>query len=371
MKVLIAPNSLKNAANAADIADAIEEGFLRAMPDAEIRKMPLADGGEYTLEILLSAMGGKKITSSCVDPLGNPIRADYGITDSGTVIIELARASGHELLKPNQRRPLHTSTFGTGLQVKDALEKGYKNFILTLGGSSTVDGGSGILQALGIRLLDKNANDLPPGGGNLIILDRFDVPAIDKATGQASFTILCDVKNPLLGENGAAMVFAPQKGAGRLETILLERCLANFGSKCEQHTRRSLINTEGAGAAGGVAVGLMTFFDTTIVPGTGYIMDLLQADQHLEWADLVITAEGTLDRQTFGGKAPSVLASHANRKNKKVICIAGKVPHRADQPDNVFDAVFAMQNQPMSLEESIRNTLVNIKNTAFEIGRIL
>ncbi len=371
MKVLIAPNSLKNAANAAEIADAIAEGFLRASPGAEIRKMPLADGGEYTLAILLSALGGEKVTSECVDPLGRTIRANYGMTKNNTAIIELSQASGYELLDANQRRPLLTSTFGTGLQIKDALEKGCNKIILTLGGSATVDGGGGILQALDVRLLDKNGNDLPPGGGNLIILDRFDDSTMENSVRQASFTILCDVKNPLLGKNGAAMVFAPQKGAGYLETILLERCLSNFGSKCEQQAGRSLIRTEGAGAAGGVAAGLMTFFDTKIVPGTSFILDLLQAEDHLEWADLVITAEGSLDQQTYGGKAPSVLASRAKKRNKRVICIAGKVPHRVDQPDKVFDAVFAMQNQPMSLEDSIRNTLVNIRNTAYEIGRIL
>ncbi len=371
MKVLIAPNSIKDAANAVEIADAIEAGIAFANPGAILRKMPLADGGEYTLEILIEAMGGRMITVDTVDPLSRPIKAIYGITNDNKAIIELPKASGYELLRNGERNPLLTSTFGTGIQIKDALKQGCRDFFLTLGGSATVDGGSGILQSLGIRLKDHNGNNLPRGGGNLIILDSFDASEIEEGALDANFTILCDVTNTLLGEKGAAMVFAPQKGAGPMETMVLERCLSKFGDKCEAYSGKKLIEMKGAGAAGGVAVGLKTFFKTKMIPGTEFILDVLQADKHIQWADVVITAEGKLDSQTFGGKAPAVLAGKAKKANKKVICIAGAVPLRSDSPDKLFDAVFSLQNRPMSLEESIEHTLENVKNIAFEIGRLL
>ncbi|MEX2370616.1 MAG: glycerate kinase [Bacteroidales bacterium] len=371
MNILIAPNSLKDAANAAEIADAIEAGIARSQPGMQIRKMPIADGGEYTLEILLNATGGKIVETETVDPLGRAISAAYGITSDHTAIIELSQASGIALLSGKEKQPLHTSTYGTGLQIRDALERGCRNILLTLGGSATVDGGSGILSALGIGLFDKNGRELPRGGGNLIILESIDLSAMAEGLKESSFTILCDVDNPLLGEKGAAMVFAPQKGAGAMETMVLERCLANFADKCEAFSGKNLVNMEGAGAAGGVPVGIKSFFKTTIIQGTEYILNLLEADKQIKWANVIITAEGSLDSQTFGGKAPSVLAGKGKAEGKMVICIAGRVPHRFDQPDNLFDAVFSLQNQPMSLEESIENTLSNITNTAFEIGRLL
>jgi glycerate kinase len=222
-----------------------------------------------------------------------------------------------------------------------------------------------------VRLLDRHGEEIPRGGGNLIVLDRFDDSGLISGAEAATFTILCDVQNPLLGAKGAAMTFAPQKGAGHIETMLLERCLATFGEKCEAWSGKKLVGMRGGGAAGGVAVGLNTFFNTKIISGVSFILDLLEAEKQINWADLVITAEGALDSQTFGGKAPSVLARKVKKAGKKMICIAGKVPHRADHPDSLFDAVFAMQNQPMTLEESIASTTENIMNTAYEIGRLI
>jgi len=371
MKVLIAPNSLKDAANSIELADAIEEGITKALPHCIVKKMPLADGGEYTLEILLEALGGKTISVETLDPLGKPLSALYGITTDNTAIIELPKASGYELLKEHERNPLLTSTFGTGIQIKDALNRGCRNFLITLGGSATVDGGAGILQALGIQLFDNNAQAIPHGGGNLIILDTFDTAKLVEGASEAIFTLLCDVNNPLLGENGAAMVFAQQKGAGPMETMVLERCLSKFSDKCEEYSGKKLSQLDGAGAAGGVPVGLTAFFNTKIISGTEYILEVLQAEEKIKWAEIIITAEGALDSQTFGGKAPAVLAKKARQTGKKVICIAGKIPLRLNDPDELFNAVFSIQNRPMSLEESIENTLENVKNTAFEIGRLL
>lgn len=372
MNILIAPNSLKNADNAIDIAQAIDKGLRKAIPEANIKMLPIADGGEYTLEIILLKRGGSEVAVDTVDPLNRPIEANYGITDDKLCIIELSKASGYVFLQgPKDKNPLLTSTYGTGLQIKDAIEKGYRKFLLTLGGSATVDGGAGILQALGIRLLDKSGQDIPPGGGNLIILDIIDTSGLIPETEKIEFTILCDVINPLLGENGAAMVFAPQKGAGPMQAAVLERCLSKFGDLCEEYSGKQLMNMEGAGAAGGVAVGLGAFFDIKLTSGTEYILKLQDADKQIAWADVVITAEGSLDSQTYGGKAPFVLAHKVKKAGKKMICLAGSVPHRFEDPDSLFDAVFSLQNKPMELEESIENTMVNITNVAFEIGRLL
>lgn len=371
MKVLIAPNTFKDAANSIEIADAIEAGVLRAQPGCSIRKMPLADGGEYSMEILLDALGGNVIEADTFDPAGETITARYGITNDFTAIIEISKASGYSFIKKNKKNPLYTSTYGTGILIKDALKRGCRKFLVALGGSGTVDGGSGILEALGVKMLDKSGQQLPRGGGNLIILNSFDTSGIERAALDSHFTLLCDVKNPLLGAEGAAMVFAPQKGADPMETMVLERCLTKFGEKCEAYSGKKLIDLEGAGAAGGTAVGLEAFFSTKLVKGTEYVLSVLGAEEHIKWADVIITAEGSLDSQTYNGKAPATLAEHAKKGMKKVICIAGKVPHRADSPDSIFDAVFSLQNQPMTIEESIRHTLENIKNTAFEIGRLL
>ncbi len=371
MNILIAPNSLKNAANAMEIADAIGNGLQKAIPNAKLKTLPLADGGEYTLEIILNKLGGSTITIDTIDPLGRSIKANYGITDDHACIIELSKASGYELLSSKDRNPLLTSTYGTGLQIKDGINRGCNEFILSLGGSATVDGGAGILQALGIILKDKSGLDIPPGGGNLLILDTIDTSKLINGGEKVQFTILCDVTNPLLGENGAAITFAPQKGAGPIEAAVLDRCLAKFGDKCEEYSGKNLIEMKGAGAAGGVAVGLSTFFDSKITSGIEYILKLQEAEKYIEWADVVITAEGSLDEQTYGGKGPSVLAKKAKKAGKKMICLAGSVPHRFEDPDNLFDAVFSLQNKPMALEEAINNTLVNITNVAFEIGRLL
>lgn len=371
MKVLIAPNSLKNAASAFEIAVAIDAGISKAHPGAETVSMPLADGGEYTMEVIHSVTGGRKEEVNAVDPVGRPIRANYGINPDNSCTVEISKASGYGLVSGSDRNPLITSTFGTGMQIKDALEKGCRKFVLALGGSATVDGGAGILQALGIRLLDREGNDLPPGGGNLIILDRFDTSGLIEAARDMEITLLCDVENPLLGADGAAMVFSPQKGAGPMEAAVLERCLARFADKCEAYSGKKMAGIAGAGAAGGVPVGLSAFFSSDLVSGAEYILDLVGADREIARCDMVVTAEGSLDAQTFRGKAPYVLAMRARKAGKRVVCLGGTVPRRADHPDNVFDAVFSIQNRPMSLEESIGETLQSIENTAYEIGKLL
>jgi len=372
MKILIAPNSMKGAASPFEAADAIEAGFRKADSEFDFRKLPLADGGEYTLEVIMSARNGKIIETESKDPIGRSLQASYGIESvTGTAVIELSKASGFSLLKENERASLQTSTYGTGLLIRDAVNRGCKSFILTLGGSATVDGGAGILQALGISLVDSRGKELSKGGGQLASLDHFKPEGMPAQFRDIQFTILCDVENPLVGEFGAARIFGPQKGAGPGDVALLESCLDHFGSKCEAYSGKSLKAIRGSGAAGGVLVGLSAFFDTTMVPGTGFMLDLLRAEEQINWADVLITAEGRLDDQTFGGKAPAIMAGRMKEQQKKTICIAGEIPLRSDQPDGIFDAVFSLQNKPMSLRDSIRDTHVLLENTGFEIGRLL
>lgn len=371
MNILIAPNSLKKTANATEAANAIERGLKKSMPDARLTCMPIADGGEHTLEILTGHMAGEIVTCDTTGPTGGPVEASYGILPDHTAVIELSKASGYELLNGTDLNPLFTTTYGTGTMIKDALERGCRKILLTLGGSATVDGGTGILEALGVKFLDRENRVIPPGGGNLLILDHLDTGEMDPRMEETEITLLCDVDNPLTGKQGAAMVFAPQKGAGPLEAAVLDRCLTRLGWILEEYSGKKLADMPGGGAAGGVAVGLASMFDIHLERGPEFLLDMLDADSKIGACDVVITAEGSLDDQTFLGKGPATLAKRAGNAGKPVICIAGSVPLRSAHPDSFFTAVFSLQNRPMNLEASMEETLLQLENRAYEIGRML
>jgi len=371
MNILIAPNSLKKAANATDAANAIKRGLGKSIPDARLTCMPIADGGEHTLEILTGHMEGEIITCGTTGPTGNPIKASFGILPGHTAVIELSKASGYELLNGTDFNPLFTTTYGTGIMIRHALDHGCRKILLTLGGSATVDGGTGILEALGVKFLDRENQVLPKGGGNLLILDHLDTTEVDPRMEETEITLLCDVDNPLTGNRGAAMVFAPQKGAGPLETAVLDRCLTRLGWVLEERSGKQLTNMPGAGAAGGVAVGLSATFNIHLERGAEYLLDMLEADKKIAACDLVITADGTLDDQTLLGEGPAVLARRAGDAGKPVICLAGSVPLRSEHADSLFSAVFSLQNRPMNLDTSLEESLAQLENRAYEIGRML
>jgi glycerate 2-kinase len=362
MKILVAPNTMKGSLNANDFAVTVEKAFRTVSPLFQVRAVPIADGGDLTGSILCKAMNARIITVPVSDPLGRTIEAEMGI--SGEIaIIEMASASGLRLLAPGEPDPWKTTSFGTGQLIKRATELGCEKIYLGLGGSATVDGGIGIMEALGFTFLDENALPVP---GLPESLGKIKVVIPPPALKKVEITLLCDVNNPLLGENGAAHVFAPQKGADDQMVKKLEEGMAAWVKVLEHQTGRNLANTEGSGAAGGVSVPLMAFMNTRLIPGADFIFELLGMDKHLEWADCVITGEGRLDRQSLARKAPVALAMKAHKAGKPVIALAGSYETETNLP---FDAIFAIANGPLSPEESKAKASDLVYSASVQIAR--
>lgn len=347
MNVLIAPNSMKGSFNAVDFAETIGKAFRKASPVFNIRTVPVADGGDYTGEILSRALHARRITVQVSDPLGRPVEADIGVT--GTLaIIEMASASGIRLLGDSEANPEQASSFGTGQLIRRAMELGCTRILLGVGGSATVDGGAGILEALGFRFLDAAGNTIP--GRPSFLMEMKDIGIPENLPENTEILVLCDVKNQLLGDNGAARVFAPQKGADPGMVDRLEQGLVHWVSLLERLTGKDIRNMEGSGAAGGVGCGLQMVPDTRLVQGAEYIFDILGMEEHLQWADLVITGEGKIDNQSLAFKAPYALAVRAKKAGKPVIAIAG---FHSITDELLFDGVFSIVNKPMSLHEAM------------------
>ncbi|MBB6098751.1 glycerate kinase [Deinobacterium chartae] len=324
MKVVIAPDSFKGSLTAALAARAIERGVRAALPRAVTVLKPMADGGEGTLDALVSALGGERLHLEVQDPLGRPVRAAYGRCGQ-LAVIELAAASGLPLLTGAERDPLRSDSFGTGQLMRAALEGGAHELLVCLGGSATVDGGSGLLRALGFRFLDARGQPLPPGGAALLDLAQIDDLQVPPAVRTARVRVACDVTNPLLGPQGASAVFAPQKGAGPREVALLEAALARFAQVLEAHARRPVRNQPGAGAAGGAAAGLVGLLRATLEPGAALVADAIHLDAALESADLVISGEGRLDAQTASGKVVAEVGRRARARAVPCLALAGSV----------------------------------------------
>lgn len=346
MKIVAALDSFKGSLSSLELADAVEKGVRKVFPDAEIFKVPVADGGEGTTEALCNEL--RKIPVH--DPLGNPIEAVYGILPDGTAVIETAAASGLLLIPPGRRNPLIASTFGTGEMIRHAFTSGCRSFILGLGGSATNDGGMGLLSALGFEFIDGTGKRLSGTGGDLLNVREI---ATEKATAKLSdcrFLAACDVKNPLYGPNGAAFIFAPQKGADTKMVGLLDDGLRNYAAVAGKRFAR----TPGAGAAGGLGFALLTFLKAELRPGIELILEKQNFDALLEGADFVITGEGRIDSQTTQGKTPIGVAAAAKRRNIPVIALAGWLSEDAGiVHDYGIDAIFSIQNRPVSLAEAM------------------
>jgi len=348
MKILIAPNSMKGSLNAFDFADILEKAFIEVSADFEVRKIPVADGGDYTGMVLAKRLNAAEIPVTVSGPLGASVQSKYAITGK-TAIIEMADASGMKLVNSSKLNPLIASSYGTGELIADAISKGCNEIYLAIGGSATVDGGVGMLEALEFLFLDKNGDLLKANGGMLNKIAAIEKPV--RKTG-ISFKIICDVDNPLLGENGAANVFGPQKGASPQMVPELERGLEHWAALLEAECGKTLRNMEGAGAAGGISVPLMAFFDTEIVPGADFVLEQLRLEDEIRWADLVITGEGKIDGQTLNNKAPFAVAKMARAHGKPVFGIGGKTEAEAS---GVFDGIYSLVNGAMSLEEAMAN----------------
>ena len=345
MNILASPNTMKGSLNADDFAALIGKAFRKVSPVYHVRSVPIADGGDFTGPVICKHLNARMIKVQVADPLGREIEAEMGIAGD-IAVIEMASASGLRLLSPGEPNPEVTTSLGTGQLIRRAIGTGCGKIYLGLGGSATVDGGIGILEALGFRFLDANGLPLPGVPGSLGNISRVLTPDHLK---DIEITLLCDVNNPLLGDDGAARTFGPQKGADKEMVERLETGLARWAEVLRQQTGKNTANTAGAGAAGGIPVALMAFTNARLVQGADFIFDLLDIGKHLEWADLVITGEGSLDRQSLAQKAPVALALRARKAGKPVLALAGSYDTDIDLP---FDAVFSIQNKPLSLDRA-------------------
>ena len=373
MKIVIAPDSYKESLSALEVAQAVEAGFRQVFPDADYVLVPVADGGEGTVDAMVAATGGRKETVTVSGPLGEPVEAFYGLTGEGdTAVIEMAAASGLMLVPPAARNPLRTSSRGTGELIRAALDAGARRFILGIGGSATNDGGAGMVQALGARLLDLEGRELDGSGGDLARLERIDVSALDPRLAECRIEVACDVDNPLTGARGASAVFGPQKGATPEMVQALDANLARLARIVGRDLGVAVDTVPGAGAAGGMGAAMLAFFGATLKPGIEIVTAAVDLDDHVRDADLVITGEGRIDFQTVHGKTPIGVARVAKRHGKPVIGIAGSLGAEVGVVHaHGIDAVFSVLGKPCTLDEALRDAAANVELTARNVAAVL
>lgn len=373
MKFLLAPDSFKESLTAKEAADAMEVGLKKVFPDAKYIKVPMADGGEGTTQSLVDATGGELFYPLVTDPLGRSINAKLGILgDADTAIIEMASSSGLGLVALKDRNPLLTTTFGTGELIKAALDKGVKTIIIGIGGSATNDGGAGMVQALGGRLLDKKGKDIGYGGGSLEDISKIDLSQLDPRIKDVKIEVACDVNNPLTGKTGAAYIFGPQKGASEEMIVTLDENLKKFSDVIKKDLNKDVGDIPGAGAAGGLGAGLMAFLDAKLYKGIDIVVKHTDLKKQMEGADFVFTGEGSIDSQTKYGKTPYGVAMVAKELEIPVVALAGIVGDDVDLLyDYGFDAFISIMNGISSLEKALVDGKKNIEMTCENIGRVI
>ena len=354
------------------VATAIESGFREIYPHAEYVKLPMADGGEGTVESMVEATQGHYRYLDVTGPLGTAVRARWGILgDRKTAIIEMAAASGLHHVPPESRNPMLTTSYGTGELIIAALDHGVEHIILGIGGSATNDGGAGMLQALGIALLEEHGEPLPFGGGALARLTKIDTTHGDPRLKNISVTVACDVNNPLCGPTGASAIFGPQKGATTEMVAALDSALAVFGTQLQEMTGREVMNIAGAGAAGGMGAALLGVLNAELKPGVEIVIDALRLESLVADASLVITGEGRLDSQSICGKTPIGVARCAKRYQKPVIALAGGLTqdHQIVH-EHGLDAVFSVLTHISTLPEALQEAEYNLRVTARNIASV-
>lgn len=373
MKIIIAPDSFKECLTAAQVAQAIENGVKQVLPDAVCVQVPVADGGEGTLQSLVDATGGKLVETTVTGPMGESVSACFGLLGDGeTAVIEMARASGIELVPVPQRNPLISTTKGTGELIQKALDHGVKRMIVGIGGSATNDGGAGMMQALGVRLLDGDGKELPCGGGALIELAAIDTSAMDKRLNAVEFIAACDVDNPLTGDNGASVVFGPQKGATAAMVQQLDQALQHYADIIARDLAIAVANQPGAGAAGGMGAALLAFLGAKLKPGIDIVMEAVDLAGLMSGADLVITGEGRIDGQTAQGKTPVGVARIAKQFDLPVIALAGSVGPGAEAVYECgIDALFPIVHGAVPLSEALTHGEENLTRAARNLARVL
>jgi len=373
MKIVIAPDSYKESLSALEVATAIEQGFSEIFPAAQYVKLPVADGGEGTVDAMVAATQGKIINVQVTGPLGENVEGFYGLSgDEQSAFIEMAAASGLELVDSSRRNPLKTTSWGTGELIRHALDAGVKHIIIGLGGSATNDGGAGMVQALGAKLLDADGHQIGHGGGELETLASIDINALDKRLAECRIEAACDVTNPLTGAEGASAVFGPQKGATPEMVTRLDRSLAQFARIISRDLDKDVLSLPGGGAAGGMGAALFAFCGAELRQGIEIVTEALHLDKHVADADLVITGEGRIDSQTIHGKVPVGVAKVAKRYNKPVIGIAGSLTADVGVVhEHGIDAVFSVIYTVCSLEDALENAAENVRMTARNIAATL
>ncbi|CAI0979448.1 glycerate kinase [Serratia ficaria] len=373
MKIVIAPDSYKESLSALEVATQIEAGFREIFPDAEYIKLPLADGGEGTVEAMVTATGGRKVDVEVTGPLGERVRAFFGLSgDERSAFIEMAAASGLALVPGRKRNPLNTTSYGTGELIRAALDRGVKHCIIGIGGSATNDGGAGMVQALGARLLDKDGNAIGFGGGCLEQLAAIDLSGLDARIAQCRFEVACDVTNPLTGRQGASAIFGPQKGATPQMVEQLDRGLRHYARAIARDMHIEVGEVPGAGAAGGMGAALLAFCHAELRPGIEIVTEALGLDALVRDATLVITGEGRIDSQSVNGKVPIGVARVARRHHKPVIGIAGSLTADVGVVhQHGLDAVFSVLYSICTLEEALANAADNVRMTARNIAATL
>ncbi len=357
-KIVLAPQGFKESLTGLEIAEAMEVGAKSVWPDADVVKIPVADGGDGTLQALVDSSGGSIRTAQVEDALGRTIKAEWGALGNGTTaVIEVARAVGLTRLSLDERDVLNASTYGVGQLFTEALDAGFTDFIIGVGGSATNDGGAGMIQAMGGSLTDESGSEIARGGAALSNLRHIDVSNLDPRMQTARVTVACDVNNPLCGPRGASAIFGPQKGANFEDVQLLDAALANYAEVISNYLQTDVAEIPGAGASGGLGAGLMGFFDARLRLGADIVLEAVELERHLEDADLVVVGEGQFDRSTVFNKSPVAVAQKAKIHGIPVIGIAGSLGAGfREVHDHGINAVFSLVNRPMSLKAAMDDT---------------
>lgn len=369
MKIVIISNAYKGNLSSIEVANYIEQGVKRVL-ECDIIKLAVADGGDGTLDTLV-AMGGMKKSVRVLDALGNEVDSYYGILNNNKGVIEMALASGLAMLDKDRLDSLKASTYGTGMLIRALLDEGVRDIIIGIGGSATTDGGTGMAEALGVRFYDSQDNILRMSGGNLSKINKIDCSNIDERIKECKITVAADVSNSLYGENGAALVYSPQKGADKEQVRILDNGLINLSEKVNEYLNKDIAQMKGAGAAGGLGYGLAVFCDAQIKSGIDTILDAIDYEKHLEGADLVFTGEGKIDNQSAYGKVPAGVAQRAKAKGIPVIAIAGSIGEINELYDIGINAVISTAEGDCTLEYAIMNAPRLIANAAERVIRIM
>lgn len=374
LHLLIAPNAFKHSLDARQVAEALSEGFSKSRLDCSTTLFPIGDGGDGTCKLLCEKLEGKLVTTTVFGPLGTIIEASYCLVEDGkTAIIEMADASGIRLIKEEEQNPLQASSKGTGQLILHALEHHkVDQIILGMGGSATVDGGCGILYALGVRFFDKKGEELNPIPEQLQYLGRIDTSGLNKSILGIDIKILCDVENRLLGEEGAAHVFGPQKGASPEQVKVLDSFLRQLSDIVLQTTGKNMTDVVSGGTAGGAAAGMYALANAQLVNGIAYFLQKTGFEDVIKTADWLITGEGSLDEQTLLGKAPVGVASFAKQYGIPTVGIAGRVPLEPSSALlDMFDVLLPISHEAMPLTKALANTEQNLRRTAQALGNVL